>query len=181
MSITPSEAIVARFNELFDVLDTDGDKYATWADYQRLVDRYITGYTLDPTEPKAHAIETAYRSLWDRLVRYSGAGDRLERQEFIAAMHAASEDRSRSNAAEAVAEAVFDLLDEDGDGRISLEEFLVYAAALGAGEADARTRFAHVDTDGDGDMSREEFVLSARQFLFGEDSDSPGGFVFGVV
>ncbi|MDE3721083.1 MULTISPECIES: EF-hand domain-containing protein [Nocardiopsis] len=181
MSVTPSEAIIARFNELFDVLDTDGDKVATWADYQRLVDRYVTGYVLDPTEPKAHAIETAYRSLWQELVRHSGAEDRLEREAFVTAMHAASEDRSRFNAAEAVAEAVFDLLDEDGDGRISLAEFLVYAAALGATEADARTRFAHVDIDGDGHISREEFVLSAREYLFGEDTKSPGGFVFGVV
>lgn len=181
MGITPSEAITARFNQLFDVLDTDGDKHATWVDYQRLVDRYITGYALDPTEPKAHAIETAYRSLWEQLVRHSGAPGRLERQEFIAAMHAASEDRSRFNAAEAVAEAVFDLLDEDGDGRISLDEFLVYASALGAAEQDARARFANVDTDGDVHISREEFVLSAREYLFGEATDSPGGFVFGVV
>ncbi|MFL1446750.1 EF-hand domain-containing protein, partial [Nocardiopsis sp. frass3] len=41
--------------------------------------------------------------------------------------------------------------------------------------------FEHVDTDGDVHISREEFVLSAREFLFGEDTRSPGGFVFGVV
>lgn len=174
--------IAARFGDLFDVLDTDDDKAVTWADYQRLVDLYVAGYGLEAEDPRAQAIQSAYESMWRKLVDLSGAQtDGLDRDSFVGAMHAASEDRSRSNAAEAVAEAVFDLLDVDGDGRISEAEFLVYAKTLGADEASARTRFAHVDTDGDGDINREEFVLSARQYLFGDDIDSPGGFVFGVV
>ncbi|MFE9242676.1 EF-hand domain-containing protein [Nocardiopsis sp. NPDC006938] len=172
--------ITARFGDLFDALDTDGDQTLTWADYQRLVDRYVSGYGLDASAPRALAVQEAYESLWEMLVRASDEG-RLDRERFVGAMQEASEDRSRSNTAEAVAEAVFDLLDGDGDGTISQEEFLVYAKALGADEDDARTRFAHVDTDGDGIMSREEFVLSARRFLFGDDLDSPGGFVFGMV
>ncbi|WP_017585201.1 EF-hand domain-containing protein [Nocardiopsis ganjiahuensis] len=178
MSTNPQ--IAARFSDLFDTLDTDGDKAVTWADYQRLVYRYLSGYSLEASAPRAQAIQTAYVSLWKKLVR-ANDDERLDRDRFVSAMHAAAEDRSRSNAAEAVAEAVFDLLDADGDGRISETEFLVYAGVLGAQEADARKRFAHVDTDGDGDISREEFVLSARQYLFGDDIDSPGGFVFGVV
>lgn len=178
MSTNPH--IAARFSDLFDVLDTDGDKSVTWADYQRLVDRYLSNYGLEASAPRAQAIQAAYESLWQKLVQATEE-EPLDRDRFVAAMHAASEDRTRSNAAEAVAEAVFDLLDADGDGRISEQEFLVYANALGAREEDARKRFAHVDTDGDGDISREEFVLSARQYLFGDDIDSPGGFVFGVV
>lgn len=172
--------IAARFGDLFDALDTNGDQVVTWVDYQRLVNRYLSGYGLEGSEPQALAIQEAYESLWGMLVRTS-TEVRLDRDQFVAAMQEASEDRSRSNTAEAVAEAVFDLLDGDGDGTISQGEFLVYAKALGAREDDARERFAHVDTDGDGVMSREEFVLSARQFLFGDDIDSPGGFVFGVV
>ncbi|MEU3305640.1 EF-hand domain-containing protein [Nocardiopsis sp. NPDC055551] len=180
MSTNPR--IAARFSDLFDVLDTDDDKAVTWDDYQRLVDRYVTGYGLAADEERARAIQVTYESLWRKLVDLSGdQTGGLDRDSFVGAMHAASEDRSRSNAAEAVAEAVFDLLDADGDGRISEAEFLVYAKTLGAEEAGARTRFAHVDTDGDGDISREEFVLSARLYLFGDDIDSPGGFVFGVV
>lgn len=178
MSTNPQ--IAARFGDLFDVLDTDGDKSVTWSDYQRLVDRYLSSYGLEASAPRARAIQAAYESLWHKLVQATEE-EPLDRDRFVAAMHAASEDRTRSNAAEAVAEAVFDLLDADGDGRISEQEFLVYANALGAREEDARKRFAHVDTDGDGDISREEFVLSARQYLFGDDIDSPGGFVFGVV
>nr|WP_246404446.1 EF-hand domain-containing protein [Nocardiopsis algeriensis] len=166
---------------MFDVLDTDGDKSVTWADYQRLVDRYTSGYGLDPQERRARAVEEAYRSLWQELLRHSGAEERLERERFVAAMHAAAEDRSRSNPAEGVAEAAFDLLDADGDDRISGSEFLRYAEALGAGTVAAGEHFGAVDTDGDGFISRTEFVLSARRYLFGEDSGAGGGFVFGVI
>lgn len=178
MSTNPQ--IAARFSDLFDVLDTDDDKTVTWNDYQRLVDRYVSGYGLEASAPRAQAIQTAYESLWQKLAGQAKE-ESLDREQFVAAMHAAAEDRSPSNAAEAVAEAVFDLLDADGDGRISEQEFLVYANTLGTQEQGAKKRFAHVDTDGDGDISREEFVLSARQYLFGDDIDSPGGFVFGVV
>ncbi|WP_017603567.1 EF-hand domain-containing protein [Nocardiopsis alkaliphila] len=180
MSTNPQ--ITARFGDLFDVLDIDDDKVVTWDDYQRLVNRYVTGYGLEAQEPRARAIQSAYEALWGKLVDLSGGEEgRLDRERFVAAIHAVSEDRTRSNAAEAVAEAIFDLLDADGDGRISEVEFLIYANALGAEEVSARKRFAHVDTDGDGDIDREEFVLSARRYLFGGDIDSPGGFVFGVV
>ncbi|MFD6952813.1 MULTISPECIES: EF-hand domain-containing protein [unclassified Nocardiopsis] len=182
MDTVPAAPITERFGRLFAALDSDDDAFVTWADYQRLVERYVHGYGLDPQERRAQAIRVSYQMLWQELLRHSGAeGERLEREEFVAAMRAASEDRSRFNAAEGVAEAVFDLLDTDGDDRISREEFLRYANALGAEAADAEERFAGVDADEDGFISREEFVLSAREYLFGDDTRSPGGFVSGVV
>ncbi len=182
MDTVPAAPITERFGRLFDALDSDDDGFVTWTDYQRLVERYVHGYGLAPQERRAQAVRVSYQMLWQELLRHSGVEEeRLGREAFVGAMHAAAEDRSRFNAAEGVAEAVFDLLDTDGDDRISREEFLRYTGALGAGAADAEERFAGVDTDEDGFISRQEFVLSAREYLFGDDTRSPGGFVFGVV
>jgi len=182
VSTTPAEATAVRFSRLFDALDSDHDSSVTWADYQRLVESYVAGYGLDPQERKAQAVQASYQMLWLELLRHSGAEvARLDRERFVQAMHAAAEDRSRFNMTEGVAEAVFDLLDTDGDDSVSEAEFLHYARVLGAEATDAADRFAGLDTNGDGFINREEFVLSSREYLFGDDTRSPGGFVFGVV
>jgi Ca2+-binding EF-hand superfamily protein len=178
----PATAVAERFGRLFDTLDTDRDGAITWADYQRLVERYATGYALDPRDRRAQAVHASYQMLWLELLRHgSPAEPRLDRDAFVAAMRAASEDRSRFNMTEGVAEAVFDLLDTDDDGSVSEAEYVRYAEVLGASPADALDRFRGLDTDGDGFVSRAEFVVSAREYLFGEDPASPGGFVFGVI
>ena len=182
MSTTPAEATAVRFSHLFDALDSDHDSAVTWSDYQRLVERYVAGYGLDPQERKAQAVQASYQMLWLELLRHSGSGEaRLDRGQFVRAMHAAAEDRSRFNMTEGVAEAVFDLLDTDGDDRISMAEFLRYAEVLGTEAAEAADRFAGLDPNGDGFINRQEFVLSSREYLFGDDPRSPGGFVFGVL
>ncbi|MEV2274106.1 EF-hand domain-containing protein [Nocardiopsis sp. NPDC049922] len=181
MDSAPSAAIAERFGTLFDTLDTDDDKTLTWDDYQRLVDRYAEGYSLDADDARAQEIRAAYLRLWEGLVGHAGDGTRLDRDAFVAAMHAASEDRSSSNVTEGVAEAAFDLLDADDDGTVSEAEYVEYAEVLGVAVDTAWDRFKALDTDGDGFISREEFVLSARQYLFGDDTESAGGFVFGVI
>ncbi|MEV6817448.1 EF-hand domain-containing protein [Nocardiopsis dassonvillei] len=178
----PATAVAERFGRLFDTLDTDRDGAITWDDYQRLVDRYTKGYALDLSDRRAQAVHASYQMLWLELLRHgSPAQARLDREAFVAAMHAASEDRSRFNMTEGVAEAVFDLLDTDDGGSISEAEYVRYAEVLGASPSDALDRFRILDTDGDGFIGRAEFVLSAREYLFGEDSAAPGGFVFGVI
>ncbi|WP_116244033.1 EF-hand domain-containing protein [Nocardiopsis sp. FIRDI 009] len=182
MDSAPSAAIAERFGTLFDTLDSDNDATLAWDDYQRLVGRYTEGYSLDADDARAGAIRAAYRGLWDELVRRSGTdGDGLDREAFVGAMRAVSEDTSRSNPTEALADAVFDLLDDDDNGSISEAEYVEYAQVLGATVDTAWERFRALDTDGDGTISREEFIQSGREFLFGADTDSAGGFVFGMV
>ncbi|WP_017570897.1 EF-hand domain-containing protein [Nocardiopsis halotolerans] len=182
METAPAAPITERFGQLFDTLDSDGDGAITWEDYQRLVNRYTSGYSLDAADRRAQAVHASYQMLWLELLRHSSAPEaRLDRDMFVRAMHSASEDRSRFNMTEGVAEAVFDLLDTDDGGSVSEAEYVRYAEILGVASETARERFRGLDTDSDGFVNREEFVLSSREYLFGDDPDSPGGFVFGVI
>ena len=182
MGTTPAAPIAERFGLLFDALDSDRDGAVTWQDYERLVDRYVTGYSLAPRDRRAQAVQASYQMLWLELLRHSQAPDeRLGKDLFVVAMHRAAEDRSRFNMTEGVAEAAFDLLDTDRDDAISGAEFLRYVKVLGSSAPVALARFTGLDADGDGFISRGEFVLASREYLFGDEPDSPGGFVFGVV
>ena len=64
---------------------------------------------------------------------------------------------------------VFDVIDTNGDGHISMEEFKVYlkVVAPDVSEEEAEHAFNTIDTNLDGKISREEFHDAAEDFFFG--------------
>merc|ERR1719409_848363 len=65
---------------------------------------------------------------------------------------------SSVDAAQVAAEAdeVFDAIDANGDGAISLEELRSHLAGLGYSSAAVQAMFDGLDTNGDGSVSRDE-------------------------
>lgn len=53
--------------------------------------------------------------------------------------------------------AKFNLLDENGDGSITLNEFASFCADLDLDPAEVTARFQRIDANGDGLLSFEEF------------------------
>ena len=52
---------------------------------------------------------------------------------------------------------MFDIVDTDADGMISLQEFEVYFECVGVGKEHAKASFDAIDADRDGKISRDEF------------------------
>ncbi|PRX99031.1 EF-hand domain-containing protein [Allonocardiopsis opalescens] len=182
MTTAYADAVGDTLGRLFDVIDSDHDHRVEWADYQRLVDRYLTGYALAPDSRKAVALRTAYRMAWTELLRHAGGPEpRLDRAEFIAALRTAVVDTSRFNLVEGLAHAVFDVLDADGGNTIGREEVIQLMDVLGVTTTDGLQVFSAMDADGDGNVSRQEFIRSAREFFYRADPRAPGGIIFGMV
>jgi len=59
--------------------------------------------------------------------------------------------------------AKFDLLDENGDGQISVEEFAHFCADLEIDLLEAGERFNRIDTNNDGQVSFEEFKAALER------------------
>ncbi len=66
---------------------------------------------------------------------------------------------------------LFDVIDTNGDGHISVEEFKVYlkVVAPDVTEDEAKHAFDVIDADKNGEISREEFLTAAEDFFFGKD------------
>ena len=64
---------------------------------------------------------------------------------------------------------IFDAIDSNGSGHISLEEFknYFYVFAPGSSDADKVLSFNLIDADHDGSISREEFLEAAFEYLHG--------------
>ncbi len=66
---------------------------------------------------------------------------------------------------------VFDVIDTNSNGQISVEEFKVYlkVVAPDVTEDEAKHAFDVIDADKNGEISREEFFTAAEDFFFGKD------------
>ncbi|MGH3898545.1 MAG: EF-hand domain-containing protein [Pseudonocardiaceae bacterium] len=93
---------------------------------------------------------------------------RLGRQQSRRLSHAIAGDR-----------LVFDTIDLDDDGKLSLDEFSLYLQAYGLAAADAATAFEHLDLDSDGYMSRDEFAKNMSEYYISEDRPAPSEWFFG--
>ena len=64
---------------------------------------------------------------------------------------------------------LFDAIDTNKDGHISVEEFKVYLniIAPGIAEDEIAHSFRTIDTDKNGEISHEEFMAAAYDFLLG--------------
>ena len=64
---------------------------------------------------------------------------------------------------------LFDVLDTNNDGHISVEEFKIYLKVMAPDvtEKEAEHAFETIDTDKNGEISSEEFYASAEEFFYG--------------
>ncbi|MCK2215613.1 EF-hand domain-containing protein [Actinomadura sp. ATCC 31491] len=181
MTMTSADPIAAKLDQLFAATDTDNDGYVEWADYQRLIDRYLNTYRIDKSDRRAQALTIAYQMFWVELLRHANGQDRLAREEYHRASLAASVDTSRFNMVEGLTHAIFDVIDSDGDNTISKPEFHQYLKVWDVNDPAALEVFQQLDTDGDGAVSRLEFVRAVREFYYSPDLDAPGSLFFGRI
>ncbi len=175
-----ADAIKRKLEQLFNATDANNDGYVEWADYQRIVDRYLTAFTIDKDERKGQTLQVTYQMYWLELLRHANRSQRLTRDEYIAANRAASVDTSRFNMVEGLPHAIVDIMDNDDDNEINKEEFAQFLQASGITAPHAMDTFTALDTDGDGRISRQEYVRSVREFFHsGTDLKAPGSLYFG--
>src|SRR5262249_40174854 len=76
---------------------------------------------------------------------------------------------------------LFDALDTDGDGRVTLDEYRRYLEVCGVKGSSAEAFFAHADLDENGRLTRREMADAVEEFLLGEDASAAGNYLFGPL
>ncbi|WP_331733222.1 EF-hand domain-containing protein (plasmid) [Streptomyces sp. NBC_00080] len=181
MTTTVQDAITAKLERTFDILDADQDGYLDWADHQKLAERYITAYKLQKNDRRARALQAFLQTQWLELLRHAGVqGDKLTKAEYVTAGRLASIDTSRLNLADGAGHVIFDVIDVNQDNEINKDEFVRFLKDVWHSDApDAMDVFAQLDSDGDGSISRMEFVRAVREYYLSGNADAPGSLFFG--
>ena len=75
----------------------------------------------------------------------------------------------------------FKQVDMNGDGRISIQEWVLHNSAINIGSDSALKSFSAMDTDGDGVVSLEEFIAYHKEFFFSTEDKLKSSILFGPL
>jgi Ca2+-binding EF-hand superfamily protein len=73
---------------------------------------------------------------------------------------------------------VFDAIDADGDGRISLREYLAFMRGQRIPDAHAQEAFSKFDADSDGFLTRHEFLKNWLEYAYSDDPKAVGNWFY---
>ncbi|MDX2393602.1 EF-hand domain-containing protein [Streptomyces sp. DK15] len=169
-----------KIRAMFTAFDVDGDGCLQKKDFEALVGRWgqLPGVEAGT---KLHArVESAVMGWWEHMLE---AGDtnkdgKLSVEEFYALV-----DRlpaMKEGLAE-TADAIFDAIDADGNGRISRSEHRQLIDTWHGRSIDTEDVFDLLDLDADGHISRQEFAVLWTQFWISDDPTEPGNLVCGKI
>jgi Ca2+-binding EF-hand superfamily protein len=179
-----TETMDLKLTRAFGHLDVDANGHIDFDDITALASRLVSGFGEPADSPKGRALSAGFEEWWQALLAATDLdGDRrITPEEWNSGMRVAfvESDSGFDDHFRPLARAAFDLADTDGDGVVSVEEFVTWQQAFGTSAAAAREAFAHLDTDGDQALSVEELVAAARQYYTGEGGLS-GDWLYGPL
>ncbi|MEV7121062.1 EF-hand domain-containing protein [Kitasatospora griseola] len=175
-----SEFQRSKLTGMFLAFDTDRNGHLDQADFQDLAARWHRLPRVAGDPELAGRISEVMLGWWDHL---SAAADRdgdgrVGLDEVLAMV-----DRlpAMLDYVNATSDAVFDAVDENGDGRISRAEHRRLVDTWHGQEVDTADVFALLDRDGDGYLGRSEFALLWAQFWISDNPADPGNLLCGPL
>ncbi|QFZ20883.1 EF-hand domain-containing protein [Saccharothrix syringae] len=181
-----NELLKRKLAHLFALLDVDDDGTIDRMDYTASADRLVTAFGFAPGSPESERVRERYNRLWESvtLPMDTDGDERVDVAEYSSGMDrfvTASDDGYRTHIAP-VADAFYDLMDVDGDGRITRTEYVRMAAsAFRLSEDAGNAAFDKLDLNGNGWLDRDELHTANEQFFRSQEEDARGNWIFGPI
>jgi hypothetical protein len=158
----------------FDLLDADGNGVIEANDYDVMARRVCQSFAYGVDTERYERVQRIYLNLWFLLS--GGADGGIDRERFVTwyAEYLVGLPDGYDGVMAPVVDAVFEMVDANGDGRVDLDEFSRLFEAYGIEPAEAARVFADVDRDRDGYVSRHELHAAAHQ-LYEDAGGAPSG------
>jgi Ca2+-binding EF-hand superfamily protein len=157
---------------VFNAMDDDSDGYLDRADFASLSARWTENRGLATGSPEADRLTAIMMGWWETLLAASDVDrdDRVTLDEVLRVVERLSDDTAP---VVATAAAMFEAVDEDGDGRVSAGEYRQLIETWNGTSTDTDEIFHLLDGDGDGYVSRSEFLLLWTEFWAGDNPRRP--------
>ncbi|HXE73276.1 MAG TPA: EF-hand domain-containing protein [Candidatus Nitrosotenuis sp.] len=160
--------------ELFRWLDSTRDGTIEFADFAAQAERIRAMAGWDEQDPRYQHLVASMRRLWaefqDRID--SDADGEVTLDEWLGFFNLASVQSRVVGGAphwlQSVAQALFEVIDGDGDGLIGQEDYALYLRSLGIEEGSSES-FALLDGDGDGFITPQEFQRAFALWALSRD------------
>ncbi|MEU7785041.1 EF-hand domain-containing protein [Amycolatopsis sp. NPDC049159] len=169
-----------KISVVFGALDADDDGYLTESDFRALTARWLDVRGTDGGSPDGEKLAAIMMGWWATL-RAASDRDRDGKVSLDEVLGVVDELPQMPGAVTGTAAAMFEAVDENGDGAISAAEYHRMIEAWSGATTSTGDAFALLDTDGDGRLSHDEFTGHWYEFWAGDDPAAPGSWVFGRV
>jgi hypothetical protein len=163
---------------VFNAMDDDADGFLREEDFAALAARWTENRGLRHGSPEADRLSSIMLGWWDTLVAASDTDQdgHITIEEVLVVVDQLAAD-TRPVAATAM--AMFEAIDENGDGRIDAGEYRQLIETWNGAPTDTDEIFPLLDLDHDGHVSEDEFVELWTEFWAGDNPAAPGTWVFG--
>jgi small conductance mechanosensitive channel len=168
---------------LYRAFDVDGNRYLERADLDALARRVISHQGRAADSPLHDELRSRLASYWNEMVTLvdTNKDGRISQEEFLhfAAQLSADLSGAAGRCMMAVAELLFTIADQDGDGTIGAKEFGQCFAAYGIAESITAKGFTLIDSDDNGRITREEWQSFMRDVLQSQKLTDAAALIFG--
>jgi Ca2+-binding EF-hand superfamily protein len=170
-----------KLTRFFDVWDTDGDGVITTKDPEQVAQNLAKLQDLEPGSPEHKGFYSglmSYQNDFLKTVDMDKSG-RVTLEEWLAYHEKMLQDEKRfEGTALMVIEVMFALMDRNGDGKITLEEYGECMKALRIKDLTDKD-LQKLDLNGNGILSKEDVLQLTREFFYSDDPDARGNWALG--
>ncbi|MEU6676306.1 EF-hand domain-containing protein [Streptomyces sp. NPDC046925] len=171
----------AKYMRRFQIQDADGDGILVREDVIGRAEMLLGGLAESPQSPRGRDVISGAQTYWEGLVKLAGnPGDgQLTEAAFVDALLQAKELGTLGELVRPSVEAHVALIDSDGDGTVSRQEFMRSQELFGMSPAQALKAFEAIDSDGDDRLTVEEWQEAVVE-AYSTGEDVPGDLVMGL-
>ena len=156
-------------------------------DFQLIGQTIAKSLGLKEDNSKYQQIVDSYTQAWDSALAAVAeqSGGKLSLAQFleVRSQHDRSPTEKRNEQRgkiDELAQKLFDGLDLDGSGTISITEYRLFLQALGeTNEESIKLAFETIDTNKDGTISRDEFTQLRRDYFMLDEPEHPSKWFYG--
>lgn len=170
-----------KMKSCFERLDFDEDGYLSRRDFE-LMSRKLAEYSEMTELEQTESLYEEFMKVADLLNLKPGVKMPVEEaaQQTSEVILSMTHDK-QSMLIHNYYEYMFNLIDTDKDGRISLDKFKVYFYVIAPelAEAERVGSFNAIDADKDGEICRDEFLTAVKEFVTGVEETEISNALFG--
>lgn len=156
-----------KMRTLHGIFDVNNDGVISFDDFEYLSKKF--GDLGHLSEQEKNEFADILRSTWEMNWGEPTPYNLVTVEQYLADMFHVMTDKDLKKKVHKFLPYLFQAVDKDNSGEISIEEFKLFFNCLGLTDRDATMSFAAIDKNNDGVLSIKEFVKLGRDFFLTEN------------
>jgi Ca2+-binding EF-hand superfamily protein len=169
-----------KMTRLFNVIDNNHSGFIQERDYRRIAQNFARLRGLPPGSEGYNKLQSKFLFVWEYIQKFGDPNrdNSVSLAEFLD--YADSVLEGNYAAVEgSTGSFLFELIDSDGDGTITRDEFHIFYEGYEIDDAVVDDIFRRLDLDDDSTISADEFAQLGYDFHYSDDPDAPANWFFG--